>query len=49
MIEKALLPRKLDLKGHSDWITAIETGHPQKDEDTQVLITASRDNIILIW
>jgi len=38
------------LKGHSDWVTAIETGHPQKEnEDTQVLITASRDKTILIW
>jgi guanine nucleotide-binding protein subunit beta-2-like 1 protein len=39
-----------DLKGHFDWVTAIETGHPQKEnEDTQVLITASRDKTILIW
>ena len=38
------------LKGHADWVTAIETGHPQKEnEDTQVLITASRDKTILIW
>ena len=38
------------LKGHSDWVTCIETGHPQKEnEDTQVLITASRDKSILIW
>lgn len=38
------------LQGHSDWVTAIETGHPQKEnEDTQVLITASRDKTILIW
>lgn len=38
------------LKGHSDWVTAIETGNPQKEnEDTQVLITASRDKTILIW
>jgi WD40 repeat protein len=38
------------LHGHSDWVTAIETGHPQKEnEDTQVLITASRDKTILIW
>lgn len=38
------------LEGHSDWVTAIETGHAQKEnEDTQVLITASRDRTILIW
>lgn len=38
------------LSGHSDWVTAIETGHPQKEnEDTQVLITASRDRTIVIW
>lgn len=38
------------LEGHKDWVTAIETGHPQKEnEDLQVLISASRDRTILIW
>ena len=38
------------LKGHSDWVTSIVTGHPQKEnEDTQVLITGSRDKTVLIW
>lgn len=38
------------LEGHGDWVTSIVTGHPQKEnEDTQVLITGSRDKTILIW
>ena len=38
------------LEGHSDWVTAIETGHAQREnEDTQVLISSSRDKTILIW
>ena len=38
------------LKGHSDWVTSIVTGHPQKEnEDTQVLISGSRDKTVLIW
>ena len=38
------------LTGHCDWVTSIVTGHPQKEnEDTQVLITGSRDRTILIW
>ena len=38
------------LKGHADWVTAIETGHAQREnEDTQVLISSSRDKTILIW
>lgn len=38
------------MQGHSDWVTAIETGHPQREnEDTQVLISCSRDKTILIW
>jgi guanine nucleotide-binding protein subunit beta-2-like 1 protein len=49
--ESTILTKEIGhLKGHSDWVTAIETGHPQKEnEDTQVLITASRDRTILIW
>ena len=38
------------LQGHADWVTAIETGHSQREnEDTQVLISSSRDKTILIW
>jgi guanine nucleotide-binding protein subunit beta-2-like 1 protein len=38
------------LQGHSNWVTAIETGHSQREnEDTQVLISSSRDKTILIW
>lgn len=52
MAEKSTIVTKVigHLKGHTDWVTAIETGHPQNEnEDTPVLITASRDKTILIW
>lgn len=50
-VESQITAREIGhLEGHSDWVTAIETGHPQKEnEDTQVLISASRDRTILIW
>ena len=38
------------LQGHADWVTGIETGHSQREnEDTQVLISCSRDKTIIIW
>ena len=44
------LTLKGHLEGHNGWVTSIVTGHSIKEnEDTQVLITGSRDKSILIW
>lgn len=38
------------LVGHNDLITSIATGNPQKEnEDSNVLITGSRDRTLMIW
>lgn len=38
------------LEGHSDWVTSILTGYPQHEaDDSDVLVTSSRDKTILIW
>lgn len=38
------------LVGHNDLVTAIVPGHPVKEnEESNVLITASRDRSILVW
>jgi guanine nucleotide-binding protein subunit beta-2-like 1 protein len=39
-----------NLEGHNDWITSICTGTAAKEnEDSQVLITGSRDKTLMIW
>jgi len=38
------------LVGHNDLITSIATGNPQKEnEDSNVLISGSRDKSVMIW
>jgi hypothetical protein len=38
------------LVGHNDLITSIGTGNAQKEnEDSNVLITGSRDRTLMIW
>lgn len=38
------------LKGHSDWVTCLISGHSLKEnEDSNVLISGSRDKKIMIW
>jgi len=38
------------LVGHNDLITCIATGNPQKEnEDSNILITGSRDKTLMIW
>lgn len=38
------------LEAHNGWVTSIATGHSIKEnEDTQVLISGSRDKTIIIW
>lgn len=38
------------LVGHNGWVTSIITGFPQKDaEDSEVVISCSRDKTVLIW
>jgi len=38
------------LIGHNDLITSIATGNPQKEnEDSNVLISGSRDKSVMIW
>lgn len=44
------LVEKGHLEGHNGWVTCIATGHSIKEnEDTQVLISGSRDKTIIIW
>jgi guanine nucleotide-binding protein subunit beta-2-like 1 protein len=39
-----------NLEGHNDWITCITTGHPLKENDeSQVLVSGSRDKTLMIW
>lgn len=48
--QNIFLTLKGHLAGHNGWVTSIVTGHSIKEnEDTQVLITGSRDKTILIW
>jgi len=54
MSSKQETPAELNLAGvlvgHNDWITSIATGNPQKEnEDSNVLITGSRDKTLMIW
>jgi guanine nucleotide-binding protein subunit beta-2-like 1 protein len=38
------------LKGHNGWVTSIATGNPTKEgEDSNVLVTGSRDKTLMIW
>jgi len=38
------------LEGHSDWVTSIVAGHPQKEnEDSPILISGSRDKTLIVW
>lgn len=38
------------LQGHSDWVTCLQTGHSLKEnEDSNLLISGSRDKKIMIW
>lgn len=38
------------LKGHQDWVTCIQSGHSQKEnEDSDVLISGSRDKKVIVW
>lgn len=48
--QRLTLQEKGHLEGHNGWVTCIATGHSIKEnEDTQVLISGSRDKTILIW
>lgn len=38
------------LLGHNGWITSIVAGHSKKDEeDSRLLVSASRDKTIIVW
>ena len=38
------------LLGHNGWVTSIVAGHSKKDEeDSRMLISASRDKTIIVW
>lgn len=38
------------LKGHNGWVTSIVTGHPSKEgEDSNLLVSGSRDKTLMIW
>jgi len=38
------------LKGHNGWVTSIVSGNAKKDEEeTKMLISASRDRSIIVW
>jgi guanine nucleotide-binding protein subunit beta-2-like 1 protein len=38
------------LQGHNGWVTSIVAGHSQKEnEDSNVLISGSRDKTLMIW
>lgn len=38
------------LRGHTDWVTCIQSGHSQKEnEDSDVLVSGSRDKKVIVW
>jgi guanine nucleotide-binding protein subunit beta-2-like 1 protein len=53
MVESTPAPEFKDLgylEGHNGWVTSIVSGHSQKEnEDSNVLISGSRDKTLMIW
>ena len=49
-MEKPVFENNGVLLGHNGWVTAIVAGHSKKEEeDSKMLISASRDRTIIVW